>query len=129
MVYLVDDDDDDIVFVKEALFMFSYKGPVDTANNGRALLDKLGSTQTSPDVILMDLNMPIKNGFDTLREVKNHPLLKHIPVIILTASSSRADEARCFDLGCDYFYSKPVALNDYVPVVHMVKRIVSRAMS
>jgi len=126
MVYLVDDDEDDIAFVKEALFTYSYKGPVDTASNGRALLDKLGNNHSNPDVIVMDLNMPVKNGFDTLREVKNHPQLKDIPIIILTASSSKADEARCFDLGCDYFYSKPVTLKDYVPVVHMVKRLVSK---
>ena len=125
MVYLVDDDEDDIAFVREALFLHSYKGPVDTASNGRMLLDKLIRQQASPEVIVMDLNMPVKNGFDTLQEIKKHPTLKDIPVILLTASSSKNDEVRCYDLGCSYFYSKPVALNDYVPLVHMVKRMVA----
>jgi CheY-like chemotaxis protein len=127
MVYLVDDDEDDIDFVKEALFIHSYKGPVDTANNGMVLLEKLEKPQANPDVIVMDLNMPVKNGFDTLQEIKNHPVLKDIPVIILTASANKKDEARCFDLGCNYYYSKPLSLKDYVPIVHMVKRIVSKS--
>ena len=127
MVYLVDDDEDDIALVREALFIHSYKGPVDTANNGRVLMEKLVKHEVDPDVIVMDLNMPVKNGFDTLKEIKTNPLLKDIPIIILTASSSKTDEGRCFELGCDYFYSKPVALEDYVPLVHMVKRLVSKS--
>jgi len=127
MVFLVDDDEDDIAFVREALSIHSYKGPVDTANNGRVLLEKLVKPKATPDVIVMDLNMPVKNGFETLQEIKTHPTLKDIPVIILTASSSKNDEARCFDLGCSYFYCKPVSLKDYVPLVHMVKRIVSKS--
>lgn len=127
MVYLVDDDEDDISFVKEAFLTYSYKGPVDTANNGRALLEKLEAHQAHPEVIVMDLNMPVKNGFDTLQEIKASPSFKDIPVIILTASTSKTDEHRCFDLGCSYFYTKPVALKDYASLVHMVKQIISKS--
>lgn len=127
MVYLVDDDEDDLEFVKEALFTHSYKGPVETASNGKVLLEKLELPQSHPHVIVMDINMPVKNGFDTLGEIKSHASFKHIPVIILTASSSKNDEARCFDLGCSYFYSKPIELGDYVPLVQMVKQIISKS--
>ena len=127
MVYLVDDDEDDIALVREALFINSYKGPVDSASNGRVLLEKLVNTQVNPDVIVMDLNMPVKNGFDTLQAIKTHPTLREIPVIILTASSNKNDEAKCFDLGCSYFFSKPVTLNGYMPLVHMVKKIVGKS--
>ncbi|MEP6735818.1 MAG: response regulator [Chryseolinea sp.] len=127
MVYLVDDDEDDISLVREAFLTHSYKGPVDTAENGMVLLAKLQAHQSDPDVIVMDLNMPIKNGFDTLKEIKANPSLKDIPVIILTASTSKNDEVLWFDLGCSDYYSKPMSLKDYVPLVNMVKRIVSKS--
>jgi len=125
MVYLVDDDVDDLDIMKEALYAHSYKGPVSSAANGKMLLDKLSSHKETPDVIVMDLNMPVKNGFETLKEIKANSTLKDIPVIILTASSNKMDEARCYELGCDYYYNKPMSISDYVPLVQMIKRFIA----
>jgi CheY-like chemotaxis protein len=127
MVFLVDDDEDDVDFVREALVTYSYKGPVDTAQNGKILMEKLRFPDNRPDVIVMDLNMPVKNGFDTLKEMRTNPTFEKIPVIILTASSNTADEMRCFDLGCSFFYRKPVNLKDYLPLVSMVKKLMSKS--
>ncbi|HTE29153.1 MAG TPA: response regulator [Chryseolinea sp.] len=127
MVYLVDDDEDDLEIVQAALLNNSYKGPVDTASNGQVLLERLNEqdrTQT-PKVIVLDLNMPLKNGFETLAEIRTNPLLKGIPVIILTASSKKEDEIRCFELGCNYFCSKPSKMEDYVPIVMVIKRFLT----
>jgi CheY-like chemotaxis protein len=124
MVYLVDDDLDDLEIVQEALLQYSYKGPVNTAINGKELLDDLSSSEqpATPDVIVLDLNMPLKDGFEALEEIRATPALKHIPVIILTASSKKGDEIRCLELGCNYFFTKPNKITDYIGLVKMVKK-------
>jgi chemotaxis family two-component system response regulator Rcp1 len=123
MVYLVDDDVDDLEFVQEALVKNSYKGPVDTALNGQLLINKLTDQQrpVRPDVIVLDLNMPLKDGFQTLHEIKNNPALNRIPVIILTASSNKDDEMRCIALGCHAYFRKPDKIADYQSLVSTIK--------
>ena len=127
MVYLADDDEDDLELVQEALKMNSYKGPVTTSTDGIQLLEKLEGVQQKPDVILLDLNMPLKNGYQTLSEIRANPRFRNIPVIIVTSSSKKEDEIRCFELGCDFFYTKPIALEDYKPLVQVVKRLIIRS--
>ena len=126
MVYLVDDDVDDLEFVQEALMSNSYKGPVDTATNGQELLDRLTNEQTRPDVILLDLNMPLLDGFQALHRIKSNPTLSRIPVIILTASTNKDDEVRCFALGCTSYFRKPNRLDQYADLVLVIKRIIQR---
>jgi two-component system response regulator len=126
MVYLVDDDVDDLSIVQEALVEYSYKGPVNTMGNGQVLLKHLESDLTKPGVIILDLNMPLIDGFTALRTIKTSPTLKSIPVIILTASSNKADELRCFELGCDFFLNKPVKPSEYAILTSIVKNILSR---
>ena len=123
MVYLVDDDVDDLQTLQEALFNNSYKGPVKTAINGVQLMNelrKLGGSET-PNVIVLDLNMPLKNGFQVLEEIKNQPAFNDIPVIVLTACTNNKDERRCLDLGCRYFFRKPYSMPEYSPIVATVK--------
>lgn len=127
MVYLVDDDVDDLEFVQEALMSNSYKGPVDTASNGQELLDRLVSDQARPDVIILDLNMPLLDGFQALHRIKSNPDLSRIPVIILTASSNKDDETRCLALGCTSYFQKPNRLEKYADLVLVIKRIIQRA--
>jgi chemotaxis family two-component system response regulator Rcp1 len=64
--------------------------------------------------------MPLKNGFEVLSELKNDPLLKSIPVMILTASSNKQDEIRCFELGCNMFWNKPSTLAEYNTLVNVI---------
>jgi two-component system, response regulator len=125
MVYLVDDDSEDLEIVQEALAKYNYAGPVNIATNGQMLMKELTDPKRAsrPSVIVLDLNMPLKDGFEALREIKSHPSLKNIPVIILTASSNKADEIKCFELGCNFFFTKPSRLNDYGLFVTMVKRL------
>jgi CheY-like chemotaxis protein len=127
MVYLVDDDADDIEIVQEAMRSYSYKGSISVASNGQMLLDNLRSTSSiRPDVIVLDLNMPLRDGFEALKEIKSNSALKHIPVIVLTASSKKEDELRCFELGCDFFYNKPITFDGYGTLVTLVKQIIAR---
>lgn len=133
MVFLVDDDPDDIEIVQEALYRNNYKGKIEIATNGKLLMDKLAIVETDqekkPDLILLDLNMPLKDGFQVLSELKSHSYLKSIPVIILSASSSKDDEIRCFELGCNMFWTKPSSIHEYNTLVSMVIKFLEKRSS
>jgi CheY-like chemotaxis protein len=127
MIYLVDDDSDDLEILKEALVENSYKGPVLAVHNGQALMDRLQSATDKPDVIILDLNMPLKDGFQALEEIRRMPHMNKIAVIILTASSRKEDEIRCLELGCNYFFRKPVIMKEYSSLVGIVKKFIAKA--
>lgn len=127
MVYLVDDDIDDLEIVQEALIQNDYTGPVVTVQNGKVLMDKLlEDADAKPDVIVLDLNMPLKDGFEVLSEIKTHPLFRNIPVIVLTASGNKSDELRCFELGCNFFFTKPNSMQEYDALVTIVKKFMKK---
>lgn len=127
MVYLVEDDIDDQEITQAALIQNGYDGPVIMLQNGKALMDKLLEDPTAkPDVILLDLNLPLRDGFDVLAEIKRHPLFRTIPVIVLTASKKKADELRCLELGCNSFFTKPNSMQEYDSLVELVKRFTGK---
>lgn len=124
MVYVVDDDIDDAELVQVAFDQYQYPNPIVTFQNGKGLMDKLlEDANAKPDVIVLDLSMPVKNGFETLQEIKTHPLLRSIPVVVLTGSESKDDELRCFQLGCNFFFNKPNSMHDYESLVTVVKKV------
>ena len=124
MVYVVDDDIDDTELVQEAFAQYQYPNPIVTFHNGKALKDKLlEDANAKPDAIILDLSMPVKDGFETLQEIKTHPLLRIIPVIVLTGSESKDDELRSFQLGCNFFFNKPNSMDEYEPLLTVVKKV------
>jgi DNA-binding response OmpR family regulator len=128
MVFLVDDDIDDVEFVQEAFHKNNYEGELAVAPNGQVLMRQLtDSIQKKPGLILLDLNMPVKSGFDALQEIKGHPSLKSIPVIILTSSTSKADEMRCFELGCTLFFRKPTSIDEYNALARLIINVLNNA--
>lgn len=129
MVYLVDDDTDDLELVQEAFLQHSYKGPVLPLENGKELIDQLSCRNLSPipQVIVLDLNMPLLDGFETLVKIRNHPLYATTPVIVLTASSKKEDELRSYELGCNFFLNKPSTLREYDTLTTLVKKFVGVA--
>jgi len=68
------------------------------------------ASKEKPDLILMDVQMPIKNGLEATKEIKGNPLTNNIPVVALTALAMRGDEDRIRDAGCDDYISKPVQI-------------------
>jgi len=74
-----------------------------------------------PDLILLDLNMPKKNGRDVLREIKNDPHLKRIPVVILTTSQAEEDIRHTYDLHANCYITKPVDFNQFLKVVRCIE--------
>lgn len=129
MVYLVDDDQDDLEIAQAALFNHSYKGPVLLLNDGKKLVDQLNSNTLipEPEVIVLDLNMPLLDGFQTLKRIRGHSVYGSIPVVILTASAKKEDEVRSYELGCNYFLNKPTRLSDYGTLAALVKKFTSAA--
>lgn len=112
MVYLVDDDIDDLELVKEALEGKGFNGIVACANNGEEFLSKLERSNL-PELVVLDLNMPLKDGFEVLKEMKKSRHFSVVPVIVLTSSQNKQDETKCFDLGCNLFLTKPSTLEEY----------------
>jgi chemotaxis family two-component system response regulator Rcp1 len=75
-----------------------------------------------PDIVLLDLNLPRKDGREVLAEIKNDDNLQHIPVIALTSSSSDSDIERCYDLGVNAYLVKPTDFGKFVDVVNAVEK-------
>jgi CheY-like chemotaxis protein len=127
LLLLADDDSDDRLLVKDALEECQWGGELRCVENGEELLDYLrhrGTYQEAapprPKLILLDLNMPRKDGRQALREIKADPVLRRIPVVILTTSKADTDIDTLYDLGANSFISKPVQFADLVNVIRLL---------
>lgn len=105
-ILLVDDDADDQLYFKDAINEISPHLECDVANNGREALQNI-VIPPPPDVIFLDLNMPVMNGYECLTELKKTSEYKHIPVIIFTTSKNERDIERTQKLGASLFFTKP----------------------
>lgn len=114
-IFVADDDNEDVNLLRDSLTDRNSMVSCTTFHNGLVLLNYLKTNSTSlPDLIVLDINMPVKNGFLTLHELQQDPSLKSIPVIMLTSSSRLEDEARCYQMGCKVFLKKPDSMKDYI---------------
>jgi CheY-like chemotaxis protein len=113
-LFITDDDEDDREILVLALEKYGFTGDISTFINGAKLLEYLETNPGEfPGLIVLDLNMPVMNGFETLAELKANVRFKNIPVVILTSSSRQADEVTCQDLGSNHFFTKPSNVSDY----------------
>jgi len=117
-VILADDDADDRMFLVEALQDNSFSGHLCEAENGKSLLEILEYKKANPNKILpylivLDLNMPLLNGFEVLKILKNDNDLNKIPVVVLTSSSRKEDENICKNAGCLRYIRKPHSISGY----------------
>ncbi len=124
-ILMADDDQDDCLMVKEAFEESRLANDLRFVGDGEALLDYLhhrgryADTTASPrpGVILLDLNMPRKDGREALREIKSDPDLKSIPVVVLTTSKAEEDVYRSYNTGANSFVVKPVTFDGLVEVI------------
>lgn len=124
-ILMADDDEDDRLMAEEALKEAKLLNPVKFVKDGEELLDYLyqrgeysnGSSAPRPGLILLDLNMPRKDGREALREIKADPELKQIPIVVLTTSVAEEDIYRTYDLGVNSYITKPVAFEGLVDVM------------
>ncbi|NJK30362.1 MAG: response regulator [Acaryochloris sp. RU_4_1] len=122
---MADDDEDDRLLAAEALEESRLNNPLYFVNDGEELMDYLcrrgsyADPQTSPrpGLILLDLNMPKKDGREALQEIKANPKLRRIPVVILTTSNADIDIYRSYDLGANTYITKPVTFEALVEVI------------
>jgi CheY-like chemotaxis protein len=112
LLFLVDDDMDDHEIFKSALAKVDGGLALLTATNGYEALDVLSASDTLPDYIFVDLNMPRMGGLQFLKEIKQTETLKHIPVIIYSTSSNPGDIAKTRELGAISFVTKPSRFSD-----------------
>jgi CheY-like chemotaxis protein len=124
-ILLVDDSEDDVEFTLKALEMTKLANKVAVVSNGieaMAYLRKEGkyAGQPTPALVLLDLNMPKKDGREVLEEVKADPKLHTIPIVVLTTSQAEEDIVRSYDLHANCFVSKPVDLQGLVKVVQAI---------
>jgi CheY-like chemotaxis protein len=107
-VLLADDDEDDRNFFKEALEELPISANLTTVDDGVQLMQLLSQPEaTSPDVLFLDLNMPRKNGFECLSEIKLNEKLKHLPVIIYSTSLDHKVVNSLYENGAHYYVRKP----------------------
>ena len=121
-ILMADDDEDDRMSTKEAFREHHLANEFHTVNDGEELMDFLHrrgkySDAPRPGLILLDLNMPRKDGREALEEIKTDPSLRSIPVVILTTSSEEEDILKTYDLGANSFITKPVGFESLVQLV------------
>ncbi len=109
-VFLSDDDEDDCQLFLEAMEELYFEVSLTITNNGVKLMEVLEETvPPAPELIFLDLNMPRKNGFECLDEIRKNPKLQSIPVVILSTSSNNDVIDRTFEQGANYFICKPAS--------------------
>jgi CheY-like chemotaxis protein len=122
---MADDDEDDRLMTKEALEEARLMNDLHFVEDGEELIEylhrrgKYADTVTSPrpGLILLDLNMPRKDGREALREIKADPDLRQIPIVVMTTSKAEEDIFRTYDLGVSSFITKPVSFEGLVDVM------------
>ena len=107
---LIDDDEDDQFFFKDVLESINPNLHCATAINGKIALDKLKANTALPDLIFLDLNMAVMNGFEFLTQFKKENALNKVPVGIFTTSNSIHDKELTKALGAIFFFTKPTDL-------------------
>lgn len=124
VILMADDDDDDYLLTKKALKESKLLNTLIRVNDGEELLDYLwqrgdyaDKETVRPGVILLDLNMPRKDGREALREIKASEEHRDIPVVVFTTSKAEEDIYRSYKLGVNSFITKPVTFENLITVM------------
>ncbi|MGC1240033.1 MAG: response regulator [Chryseosolibacter sp.] len=125
-ILLVEDNEGDILLTTEALAESRINNRLSVARDGAAAIDFLRNTagkdrQELPDLILLDVNLPKKNGHEVLSYIKNDESFKHIPVIILTTSSSEKDILTSYNNYANSYITKPIDVDNFLKVVTSIE--------
>jgi CheY-like chemotaxis protein len=120
-ILLVEDNEGDIILTLEAFEECNFKTEIQVARNGKEAIHLLFETynnQQLPDLILLDINLPLLNGHEVLKKIKESEKTKHIPVVMLTTSSSISDINSTFTNNANSFISKPSDINDFFQTIN-----------
>jgi CheY-like chemotaxis protein len=127
-ILIADDDTDDRLFMDKALRQSGYTQNVQFVEDGEELMEYLRRegrynehNAPWPNLLILDLNMPRKNGFQALNEIKDDPQLRRLPVVVMTTSSADEDVLKTYNLGVNSFVTKPFNFNRLVEMVGALK--------
>ena len=128
VVVMAEDDSDDRLLVKDAMAECHWEADLRFVENGEELMDYLfrrgrfsqEAASPRPGLILLDLNMPRKDGREAMREIKADADLRRIPIVVLTTSKADTDIASLYDLGANSFISKPVQFDALVGLMKIL---------
>ena len=123
-ILLVEDRDDDILIIRKAIKQAGIVNELEVVRDGEEALDYLAQRRDAPlrkpGLILLDLNLPKKNGFEVLKELNIDEALRPIPVVVLTVSKRDEDVTRSYNLGCNSFVQKPLHFEEFVEAVRSI---------
>jgi len=129
VILMADDDDDDFLLTEKALKASKLLNTLVRVTDGEELVEYLlnkgryeGVPTLRPGIILLDLNMPRKDGREALKEIKEHDNLRDIPVVVFTTSKAEEDVYRLYQLGVNSFITKPVTFNNLLEVMSSLGR-------
>lgn len=125
-ILLIEDNPGDVRLTQEILRETKVRNTLQVARDGVEGVDLLKrrgkyAAAARPDLILLDLNLPRKDGREVLREVKEDPDLRRIPVVVLTTSKNDEDVVRSYDLHANCYVTKPVDLGQFITVVKAIE--------
>ena len=129
-ILIAEDDDDDFLLTEQALREARLLNPLQRVVDGQELMDYLTRREPyadrrmfpTPSLILLDLNMPRKDGREALQEIKSNDSLRRLPVVVLTTSKAEEDIVRSYELGVNSFIIKPVTFNGLVEALRVLGR-------
>lgn len=127
-ILIAEDDEDDYLLTLEALKEAGVDNEIHWVKDGDEVMAFLtsctnganGASNELPGLILLDLNMPKKDGREALAEIKSNPRFRKIPVIVMTTSSAETDIAKSYDLGVNSFIQKPVRFSELVEMAKVL---------
>ena len=124
-ILLVEDNAADVRLTKQAIQKSELVSQLDVVKDGVEAMHflkkfKKDSLAVYPDLILLDLNLPKKNGLDVLKEIKGDENLKHIPVVVLTISSNEEDLLKAYNLHANSFINKPLDIKEFYLIVEFI---------
>jgi two-component system, chemotaxis family, response regulator Rcp1 len=125
-ILLIEDSPADVRLTREALRDAKVRNNLHVVGDGDEAMEFLEqrdrhAAAIRPDLILLDLNLPRKSGREVLEEVKRHPELRRIPVVVLTTSQAEEDIMRSYDLHANCYIQKPVDLDRFITVVRSIE--------
>ncbi|OQP58459.1 response regulator [Niastella populi] len=128
-ILIAEDDADDRYLLQTAFSETGYAEQIDFVENGIELFNYLEKIYTGsnmemkalPGFILLDLNMPKKDGREVLKELKQHPVFRKIPVIVFTTTKNEIEIKRCYELGANSYVVKPISFDALLKVVENIR--------
>ena len=127
LIVIAEDDADDQFLFQTAFEENGLTFQIEFVHNGVELISYLDSCKVTadhtdlPSLIILDLNMPKKDGREVLKEIKDHPVYKIIPVIIFTTTKNEMEVRRCYELGANSYIVKPVSFDGLLNIIREIK--------